>query len=406
MRWLKTIITVAATVALSACAARSPLATIGRGANPPVTILIGIDGFRPDYLDRGVTPELSRLARLGVRGAMRPSFPVKTFPNFVTLATGLRPDRHGIVANKFEDPARPGESFTQASREPHWWAQAEPIWITAERAGIPSAILFWPGGNIAFHGVRPRDWQQFNMDVSDRQRVDAVVDWLRRPAETRPHFIALYFDTIDSAGHDHGPEAPELLTALQDVDAQIGRLTTALAAMRQPANVVVVGDHGMGAPSPARQIRLDRIVDAADIRLIESGPYAAIEPLPGREGAVAQALLQPHDHMQCWRRAEVPARFHYGRNPRTPSFLCLAQTGWMIAVKPPAPDASRGEHGWDPAAPEMQAGFLASGPSIAAKGTIPPFDNVDVYPMLRRLLGLPPAHDIDGRDATLQPILR
>ena len=40
----------------------------------PVTILISIDGFRPDYLDRGVTPVLSRLAAEGARAAMRPSF--------------------------------------------------------------------------------------------------------------------------------------------------------------------------------------------------------------------------------------------------------------------------------------------------------------------------------------------
>src|SRR5687768_15151989 len=44
----------------------------------PVTILVSIDGFRPDYLDRGVTPVLSRLAAEGARAEMRPSFPTKT----------------------------------------------------------------------------------------------------------------------------------------------------------------------------------------------------------------------------------------------------------------------------------------------------------------------------------------
>ena len=85
---------------------------------PPVTILVSIDGFRPDYLDRGVTPGLSRLAAEGVTAPMRPSFPSKTFPNHWTLVTGLRPDRHGIVANTMEDPARPGETFTMATDDP------------------------------------------------------------------------------------------------------------------------------------------------------------------------------------------------------------------------------------------------------------------------------------------------
>lgn len=70
-------------------------------ARAPVTILVSIDGFRPDYLARGVTPNLSRLAATGVSANMRPSFPSKTFPNHWTLVTGLRPDRHGIVANSF-----------------------------------------------------------------------------------------------------------------------------------------------------------------------------------------------------------------------------------------------------------------------------------------------------------------
>lgn len=62
-------------------------------------ILISIDGFHPDYLDRGLTPTLSALAAAGVRAqAMRPSFPVNTFPNHYTMVTGLRPDRHGLTA--------------------------------------------------------------------------------------------------------------------------------------------------------------------------------------------------------------------------------------------------------------------------------------------------------------------
>ena len=89
-------------------------------ARAPVTILVSIYGFRPDYLDRGVTPNLNRLRAGGVFASMRPSFPSITFPNHWTLVTGLRPDRSGIVGNKMEDPARPGETFTMASDDPFW----------------------------------------------------------------------------------------------------------------------------------------------------------------------------------------------------------------------------------------------------------------------------------------------
>src|SRR3546814_14024453 len=81
----------------------------------PVTILVSIDGFRPDYLKRGVTPHLSGLAAAGVAASMRPSFPTNTFPNHWAIVTGARTDRHGLVEKMREDGARPGETFTLAN---------------------------------------------------------------------------------------------------------------------------------------------------------------------------------------------------------------------------------------------------------------------------------------------------
>ena len=74
----------------------------------PATILVSIDGFRPDYLHHGDTPHLDAIAAAGVSGSMYPSFPSITFPNHYTLVTGVRPDRHGLISNTVEDPARPG----------------------------------------------------------------------------------------------------------------------------------------------------------------------------------------------------------------------------------------------------------------------------------------------------------
>ena len=97
---------------LAACATTPPPAA----GPPPLTILISIDGFRSDYLDRGVTPTLSALAKNGVRASMRPSFPSKTFPNHYALVTGLRPDKNGIVDNTMLDPQIPGVTFKMADK--------------------------------------------------------------------------------------------------------------------------------------------------------------------------------------------------------------------------------------------------------------------------------------------------
>jgi len=78
----------------------------GRWLDAPHVLLVSFDGFRHDYLNRGLTPNLERLAGRGARAdALIPVFPTKTFSNHYSIATGLSPGHHGIVANDFYDPA-------------------------------------------------------------------------------------------------------------------------------------------------------------------------------------------------------------------------------------------------------------------------------------------------------------
>lgn len=405
---LLAVLALGATSGVSAGGAR-PLveAEAGVEAKAPVTILISIDGFKPEYLIRGATPNLNALAASGVSASMRPSFPTVTFPNHFTLVTGLRPDRSGVVGNRMEDSARPGQLFTMANDDPFWWTQAEPIWITAEKAGIPTATMFWPGSNVDFGGVRPRDWQQYAHAVNDRQRVDGIIDWLRRPAATRPKFLTLYFDEVDTAGHGFGPDSAEATAAAASVDAAIGRLRAGLAALGQPANLVIVADHGMAAISPDRVVRLDRLLPRQSFTAVADGPYVALTPKPGKTAKIEKILLGRHEHVTCYRKGDLPARLHYGRNPRVPPIVCLAETGWLaLTTAPPADHPPRGgAHGFDSDAPEMRALFIASGPAIKPAGVLPSVDNVDVAPLLRDLIGLPAASDLDGDDSPFREIL-
>src|SRR5204863_8051828 len=119
-------------------------AAAGRAA-APILVLISFDGFRWDYLDRGETQNLEALAARGIRAkALIPSFPAVTFPNHYTIATGLYPEHHGIVANNIEDPGWP-ERFTMTaltSKDQRWWG-GEPIWVTARRQNLRAAAVFW-----------------------------------------------------------------------------------------------------------------------------------------------------------------------------------------------------------------------------------------------------------------------
>lgn len=411
----KTAATVLLTLALSACASRDPRPAAAPVAVPaaPSLLLISIDGFRADYLDRGITPNLARIEREGVRAAwMTPSYPSLTFPNHYTLVTGLRPDRHGMVHNTMRDATL--GTFKISDRDAvangAWWG-GEPIWVGASKAGLPSATLYWPGSEAPIQGVRPTRWKPFDASVAPAARADQVLAWLSEPEATRPRVVTLYFDSVDHAGHDFGPDSQEVRKAMMENDAALGRLLDGLSARGQldRVNIVVVSDHGM-APVPAAQtMAVEDIVTPAQADVITIGQSIGIAPKPGHEAEVEKKLLGAHKAYECWRKGELPERWHYGRNPRVPPLVCQMREGWdaIERSKLQGRDSAqmRGSHGFDPTLPSMRAIFLARGPAFVPGTRLPGFDNVDVYPLLARLIGIPPAQN-DGDLTPLLPALR
>ncbi|WP_298163205.1 ectonucleotide pyrophosphatase/phosphodiesterase [Brevundimonas sp.] len=386
------------------------LSTTAHARNPadpkrPLTILISIDGFRPDYMDRGVTPTLSALAAEGTTAAMQPSFPSVTFPNHYTLVTGLHPDHHGIVGNSFNDPGM--GRFTMQSKEAGWWNQAEPIWVTAEKGGLLTATMFWPGSETAIDNVRPTYWRPFDQTVTGADRVWQVLTWLDGTGNLRPDFVTLYFDVVDTAGHRNGPDAAETTAAVASVDHDLAGLVQGLKdrGLYDQTTFVIVADHGMAATSPDRVTYLDDLIDPAAIQIVYAGPVVYLDPASGHEAEVEAALIKRHPHGECWPRADIPDRFVLGSNPRVSSIVCLADTGWLFGTRARTVTRPGGAHGYDNQASEMRALFIATGPRIASGVVLPAMDSVDVHPLLARLLGLTvPAGD--GRPEDTLPAMR
>lgn len=366
---------------------------------PHLTILVSIDGFRADYLDRGDTPVMKALAEDGARAAMRPSFPSVTFPNHYTLITGKRPDRNGIVANTMIDPSVSAEKFTMRSLEPGWWSQAKPFWVSVEQQGKRAAAMFWPGSEVEIDGVRPSRWVKFDAAMSGEARVDQMLAWLDSADGPPIAFSTLYFDIVDTEGHHYGPDSAEVRAAAASVDAALGRLVEGLKARGrfESTDIVIVADHGMAPLPAANRVVLDDLVDVSKIQLVTTGAVTAFTPKPGERQTVEQAFLsKPLPHMTCWKKSKIPARFHYGRNARVPAIVCLSETGWYVTTlaakaKPGKwDDKDGGAHGFDPYDPTMRAVFVAHGPSFKRGVTLPDFDNVDVYPLLARITGVKP----------------
>lgn len=386
---------------------------------PTPLLLVSIDGYRADYLERGLSPTLAMLARHGVHArAMQPSFPSLTFPNHYTLVTGLRPDHHGIVNNTMYD-AQLGK-FSLGNRKAvsdgRWWAQGTPLWETADRQGLRTATMFWPGSEADIHGRHPDYWKPYDGTVTPDQRVDQVLAWMDLPPDQRPRFLTLYFDAVDHAGHSYGPDTPQVDAALRGTDQALARLVQGLKArgLFDQINLIVLADHGMASVPLEHSVLIERQIDLDAVQVVSLGVLAGFNPKPGHDFAAIEAKLErPHPHMQCWDKTRIPARLHYGRNPRVPQLLCLANVGWRITtadyLASRAGHVSLGEHGYDNAAPQMRALFVAHGPAFREGVTVPSFPNVDVYPLMAHLLGLQPEPNDGNYDAVkdmLEPAAR
>jgi len=395
-------------VSLAAC-------TPGARTRPAYSplILISIDGYRADYLERGRSPTLVALAAGGVRAeSLRPAFPTLTFPNHYTIVTGLYPDHHGIVNNRMVDPAIAVPFvYKEAATidNPAWWG-GEPLWVSVEKQGRHAATVFWPGSDVAIDGVRPEHWLHFDITLSSEARVAQALQWIDLPEPQRPDFVTIYFDEVDRVSHTFGPGSAQADAAVAQVDVALAHLLDGLKqrGLADTANLVVVSDHGQALAGPGKIEVIDRTIDLKKVDLISTGVLAGFAAKPGHEAEVERALLAPHDHMRCWKKSTVPARLHYGSNPRIPPLLCLANDGWIINtqkfVDDPNHHLSLGEHCYDNDDPSMRALFIAHGPAFKRGLVVPEFDNVDVYPLLTAILGINAAPN-DGDFNAVKPML-
>ena len=385
----------------------------------PTVILISIDGFRYDYLAKYQPPNLVSLARDGVQAKwMIPSFPSKTFPNHYTIVTGLYPQNNGIVENSVFDTST-GVTFSMSNREEvqngRWWL-GEPIWITAEKQGQKTAPFFWPGSEAKISGISPTYWKPYDGQVSDDSRVDQVLSWLDLPLGKRPTFLTLYFSDVDNAGHEFSPDSSETRDAVLKVDGEVVRLVAGLKSrgIFSQVNLIIVSDHGMATQDPKNTIILDELFDTRLAeKILWTAEITSIFPKEGKEDAIfnmLKAKLPPQ--ARVYRKTEMPARFHYSNSPRIAPLLVLPDEGWTLTTRERFEEAKakgrsnglRGGHGYDNALTSMRAIFIAHGSAFKKGVVLEPFENVQVYNVMARILGLKPAPN-DGNDTVVKAAL-
>jgi predicted AlkP superfamily pyrophosphatase or phosphodiesterase len=388
----------------------------------PYVILVSLDGFRYDYARKYRAPNLEALGERGASApdGMIPAYPSITFPNHYSIVTGLYPEHHGIVANVFYDPVRKQVySYKDAeSANDGTWYGGTPLWVLAEQQGMRSACFFWPGSEADIQEVRPTYYMKYDARFPNAQRVAQVLAWLRLPAAERPHFITLYFSDVDSAGHAYGPDSPQVEAAVREVDREIGALEAGVARLKLPVDVIVVADHGM-AKVEGDWINLEQYFNTS---LLEKSVEGFMYPRSEENAEKIYAALEgKSDKFKVYRNGHVPAELHFDGNLREGDPVVVATGPYLIRVRAPmaAPGAGDamhsaappvGMHGYDPAQMrEMNAIFFAAGPDIRRGEKVAAFENVNLYPMIARILGLDIAElktgKVDGDLQVLQGIL-
>ncbi|MEJ2400345.1 MAG: ectonucleotide pyrophosphatase/phosphodiesterase [Xanthomonadales bacterium] len=390
-------------------------ATRSAPADDAITVvLVSIDGFRWDFDRFAETPTLDRMARSGLKArALQPAYPTLTFPNHYSIATGLLPQHHGIVANSFPDATRKRwyrMSDRAAVQDGRWYA-GEPVWVTAEKQGLRSAAYYFVGTEADIDGVRPTYWRLFDAAVPGEARVRQVLRWLRLPAAERPRFVTLYFEAVDSQTHAHGVGSAESIAAIEEVDRLLGALQAGLADLPFADRValIVVSDHGMGSYGTVAPLELDRVIDLDGVRVVEGGSYAFLYFETDRDARARQARAAINSAWRCGQAllpTELPAAWRAGPSDRFPDLFVQPDPGCgVISTGKQAHRMTAADHGWPPDAPDMHGILYATGPRIPAGRTTGPVHVTDIQPLLIELLGLAPPGPGDGDPRRLTSLL-
>lgn len=383
--------------------------------NQPYVILISFDGFRWDYLNRDLTPNIDLLIEDGVQASsLQPVFPTKTFPNHLSIITGLYPQNHGIIFNEFYDKFKDqyfniGDSVQARNSR---WYKGEAFWETAERQGIIAASYFWPGSDIDLDYRNPEYYYHYVHKRLYKDRTKEVLNWLQYPYDTRPHFITMYFDLTDGIGHKYGPNSPEIDIAISSLDSTLGSLLSGLneIQMRDSVNIILVSDHGMTEVNSERIINVEKILEEYQFVSSNNGPVMMISAEKKDIEDIYSLLKKNENHYKVYYKNDIPRYYHFSKSPMISEIVLVAEMGWAVVtnkdLKWIKPENYNGNHGYDNNHLDMHGIFVASGPQFKHHYKTGTLNNLDIYPLLCKIFDILPNNNIDGKLERIEFVLK
>ncbi|MFE3054272.1 alkaline phosphatase family protein [Nocardia sp. NPDC059239] len=317
---------------------RNPLALV---PNRDVVVLL-IDGLGAELLARHADSAPTLAAH--VRTTLTAGFPATTATSLASLALGAPCATHGIIGYSFALPVGDRLRLLNALR----WSLDSATGEDARDAYPPESVQQRTSRleDLAAHGV------ELHYVIPAYQRTSGLtraafrapgtlhpattLDELRagilavaRHSGTNSRFAYAYFPDLDANGHLYGPESPQWLAVLRDIDACLAGL---FAELPSTCTVLITGDHGM--------IHVDTVIDLdarpalhRDVRLI--GGEARVRHIYlDRPEALADAhsawTAELSTHATVVTREQALDEHWFGPTPPTP--VIASRIGDLIAV--------------------------------------------------------------------------
>ena len=383
----------------------------------PYLLLISLDGFRWDYVQKYNPPNLSNFIKNGTKAeSLIPSFPSKTFPNHYTIATGLYPDKHGIIGNSFYsyDKNLTYKIGNREMVEDGSFYGGSPIWIQAGKAGMVSASYFFVGSEANIQGVKPTYYYQYDGSIKNEVRVAQVLDWLKLPEKERPHMITMYFSDMDDTGHRFGPENDdELKKTLSSLDTNLGDLFKGVEETGLSVNIIIVSDHGMADLQTANLLAIEDIENENLFTTINNGAIVNIHPKKGVDiDRVVQELRQKENNFKVYKTENSPGFEYVPQNRDWGAIQVLPDFGYYFSSQRRIESLKRnsiqriGVHGYDPKYKDMHGIFYGNGPAFKNGYKTPSLKNIHIYPLMCEILDIEIPINIDGKSEKIESILK
>jgi arylsulfatase A-like enzyme len=425
---------------------------------PPRThLVIVVDGLRPDYVTADVMPRLSGLRQRGiVFTAHHAVFPTVTRVNAASFVTGAYPEAHGLMGNTIYIPkANAAKGLDTGQRESlEAVERADGRLLTAptlseilrpagksllvvSSGSSGSALLLnhtiATGGIVHYGFARPRDLaaraarvlgpappQATPNDPRNQYAIDAYLKLALD--DVHPDVTFMWLNDPDGTAHANGIGSALTRQSLTLVDRGIGRIEDALRGkgLLDRTNIIVTSDHGFSTHTG--ELKLTALVEPFARPMPDGSPDIVVAEgsIHFRAGVDANRVASVVAALQ--KRPEVGAiftrsRLRGGAEGAVPGTLSFDLARWNHADRSgeilvsanwtrekntagfEGTTTESGVAGHGSSSPyDIHNTLIAAGPDFRehAESSVPT-GNVDLAPMLLRLLGLAAPKTMAGR---------